>query len=89
MTTFREMSYVDAIIEGIAEEMRINPKIFHMSTEAPARLHSEFGFPRVRQTPIAESALTGMAIGAAGAGYRPTGLEICKRGTQKETDKYI
>ena len=71
MTTFREMSYVDAIIEGIAEEMRIDPKIFHMSTEAPARLHSEFGFPRVRQTPIAESALTGMAIGAAGAGYRP------------------
>ncbi len=66
-----EMTYNDAIISGIAEEMRLDPKIFHMSTEAPPPLAKEFGMPRVRQTPIAESALTGMAIGAAGAGYRP------------------
>lgn len=64
-------TYNAAIIDGIAEEMRLDPKIFHMSTEAPPPLDEEFGFPRVRQTPIAESALTGMAIGAAGAGYRP------------------
>jgi len=67
----RTLSYNDAIIEGIAEEMRADPKIFHMSTEAPPALAKEFGMPRVRQTPIAESALTGMAIGAAGSGYRP------------------
>jgi len=67
----RTLSYNAAIIEGIAEEMRADPKIFHMSTEAPPPLDKEFGFPRVRQTPIAESALTGMAIGAAGSGYRP------------------
>ncbi|MEQ9122013.1 MAG: transketolase C-terminal domain-containing protein [Alphaproteobacteria bacterium] len=67
----RTISYNAAIIEGIAEEMRTDPKIFHMSTEAPPPLAKEFGFPRVRQTPIAESALTGMAIGAAGSGYRP------------------
>jgi pyruvate/2-oxoglutarate/acetoin dehydrogenase E1 component len=71
MTEMKELSYVDAIIEGIAEEMVVDPKIFHMSTEAPRRLQEEFGFPRVRQTPIAESALTGMAIGAAAGGYRP------------------
>ena len=71
MTEMKELSYVDAIIEGIAEEMAVDPKIFHMSTEAPRRLQEEFGFPRVRQTPIAESALTGMAIGAAAGGYRP------------------
>ena len=65
------LTYNDAIIEGIAEEMRADPKVFHMSTEAPPPLDQEFGFPRVRQTQIAESALTGMAIGAAGGGYRP------------------
>lgn len=67
----KTLTYNDAIIEGIAEEMRLDPKIFHLSTEAPGPLAKEFGEPRVRQTPIAESALTGMSIGAAGAGYRP------------------
>lgn len=67
----RTLTYNAAIIEGIAEEMRIDPKVFHMSTEAPPPLEKEFGFPRVRQTQIAESALTGMAIGAAAGGYRP------------------
>ena len=66
-----EMTYTAAIIQGIAEEMRVDPKIFHMSTDAPGPLVKEFGDVRVKQTPITESALTGMAIGAAGAGYRP------------------
>lgn len=65
------MNYNAAILSGIAEEMRLDPKIFHMSTEAPGPLVNEFGKVRVKQTPITESALTGMAIGAAGAGYRP------------------
>lgn len=69
--TTKRLSYNAAIMEGIAEEMRVDPKIFHMSTEAPGPLRAEFGETRVRQTPIAESALTGMSIGAAGAGYRP------------------
>ena len=51
--------------------MRRDDKIFHLSTEAPPPLLKEFGDNRVRQTPITESALTGMAIGAAGSGYRP------------------
>ncbi len=51
--------------------MRRDDKIFHLSTEAPPPLLKEFGDTRVRQTPITESALTGMAIGAAGSGYRP------------------
>lgn len=51
--------------------MRRDDKIFHLSTEAPPPLLEEFGDNRVRQTPITESALTGMAIGAAGSGYRP------------------
>lgn len=67
----KRLTYNAAIIEAIAEEMRLDPKIFHMSTDAPGPLAKEFGDERVRETPIAESALTGMAIGAAGAGYRP------------------
>ena len=42
-----------------------------MSTDAPQPLVKEFGPIRVRATPIAEAALTGIAIGAAGSGYRP------------------
>jgi len=67
----RTISYLDAITEAIAEEMRRDEKIFHLSTDAPGALLKEFGPSRVRQTPITESALTGMAIGAAGPGYRP------------------
>lgn len=67
----RTISYGAAIMEALAEEMRRDPKTFHLSTDAPEPLLKEFGAARVRSTPIAESALTGMAIGAAGSGYRP------------------
>jgi pyruvate/2-oxoglutarate/acetoin dehydrogenase E1 component len=67
----RTISYGAAIMEAIAEEMRRDATIFHLSTDAPGPLREEFGDSRVRSTPIAESALTGMAIGAAGSGYRP------------------
>jgi pyruvate/2-oxoglutarate/acetoin dehydrogenase E1 component len=66
-----EVSYFQAGMDALAEEMRRDPKIFHMSTDAPYPLVDEFGESRVRATPIAESALTGMAIGAASSGYRP------------------
>jgi pyruvate/2-oxoglutarate/acetoin dehydrogenase E1 component len=66
-----EISYNRAAMEAIAEEMRLDPTIFHLSTDAPLGLMKEFGDQRVRATPIAESALTGMAIGAAGSGFRP------------------
>jgi pyruvate/2-oxoglutarate/acetoin dehydrogenase E1 component len=67
----REISYAAAGFEAIAEEMRRDKKIFHLSTDPPEELLEEFGESRIRATPIAESALTGMAIGAAGSGYRP------------------
>ncbi len=66
-----EVSFFQAGMDALAEEMRRDPKIFHMSTDAPYPLVDEFGESRVRATPIAESALTGMAIGAASSGYRP------------------
>src|SRR5208282_3651122 len=67
----RELTYNEAAVEAVAEEMRRDPKIFYMSTDAIPPLLKEFGAQRVRATPITEAAMTGMAIGAAGCGYRP------------------
>src|ERR1700736_2818550 len=67
----RELTYNEAAIEAIAEEMRRDAKIFYMSTDPIIPLLEEFGEKRIRVTPIAEAALTGMAIGAAGSGFRP------------------
>src|ERR1700760_1474496 len=67
----RELTYNEAALEAVAEEMRRDPKIFYMSTDAIPTLLKEFGAERVRATPITEAALTGMAIGAAGSGFRP------------------
>jgi pyruvate/2-oxoglutarate/acetoin dehydrogenase E1 component len=67
----RELTYNEAALEAIAEEMRRDPKIFYLSTDALPPLLKEFGNQRVRATPITEAALTGMGIGAAGCGFRP------------------
>src|SRR5215208_2459134 len=67
----RELTYNGAALEAVAEEMRRDPKVFYMSTDALPPLLKEFGEERVKATPIAESAMTGMAIGAAGSGMRP------------------
>jgi acetoin:2,6-dichlorophenolindophenol oxidoreductase subunit beta len=67
----RELTYNEAALEAIAEEMRRDPKIFYMSTDALPPLLKEFGPTRIKATPITEAALTGMGIGAAGSGFRP------------------
>jgi pyruvate dehydrogenase E1 component beta subunit len=67
----RRITYDQAGMEAIAEEMRREPRSFHLGTDAPPVLLKEFGPQRVRATPIAESALTGIAVGAAGSGFRP------------------
>jgi pyruvate/2-oxoglutarate/acetoin dehydrogenase E1 component len=67
----RELTYAQAGLEAVTEEMRRDPRTFYMSTDPAVALMKEFGDKRVRATPIAEGALTGIAIGAAGSGYRP------------------
>src|SRR5215469_634738 len=67
----RELTYNEAAVEAVAEEMRRDPRIFYMTTDAILPLLAEFGPERIRATPITEAALTGMAIGAAGCGFRP------------------
>src|SRR5215831_17784756 len=67
----RELTYNEAAVEAVAEEMRRDAKIFYMSTDALPALLNEFGPTRVKAMPIAEAAMTGMGIGAAGSGFRP------------------
>ena len=67
----RELTYAQAGVEAVAEEMRTDPRIFYMCTDPNMTLVKEFGEKRIKATPIAEAALTGIAIGAAGSGYRP------------------
>jgi acetoin:2,6-dichlorophenolindophenol oxidoreductase subunit beta len=67
----RELTYNQAALEAIAEEMRRDSKIFYMSTDPIGPLIKEFGPQRIKATPITEAALTGIGIGAAGCGFRP------------------
>ena len=67
----RKISYAQAGMEALIEEMSRDETTFHLATSAPAELVDKFGSQRVRATPIAEGAFTGIAVGAAGSGYRP------------------
>jgi pyruvate/2-oxoglutarate/acetoin dehydrogenase E1 component len=48
----RELTYNEAAVEAVAEEMRRDPKIFYMSTDPIGPLLKEFGAQRIRATPI-------------------------------------
>jgi len=76
----RELTYLEAIREALAEEMRRDPKVFVLGEDVgpyggafgvTQGLHEEFGELRVIDTPISESAIAGISIGAALRGYRP------------------
>ncbi len=75
-----QVQYVEASVEGIAEEMRRDPKIFYMGQGIGPRggnfmqtkgLCAEFGEERLRDTPISELGQVGLGVGAAMAGWRP------------------
>src|ERR1700741_2031163 len=76
----KEVSYLDAIREALAEEMRRDPKVFVLGEDvgpyggafgATQGLYEEFGEARCVDTPISESAIIGVSIGASLRGYRP------------------
>jgi pyruvate dehydrogenase E1 component beta subunit len=69
----REITYVEALVEAFREEMRRDPKVFHLcgALGPLGGLIPEFGAARVRVCPISEEAYVGAAIGAAGSGFRP------------------
>ncbi|EAF6220689.1 alpha-ketoacid dehydrogenase subunit beta [Listeria monocytogenes] len=74
------ISYIDAITMALKEEMECDDKVFILGEDvgkkggvfkATAGLYDEFGEDRVLDTPLAESAIAGVGIGAAMYGYRP------------------
>jgi 2-oxoisovalerate dehydrogenase E1 component beta subunit len=75
-----ELTYLEAIREALLEEMRRDPKVFVLGEDVgpyggafgvTQGLSDEFGETRVIDTPISESAIVGISIGAALRGYRP------------------
>src|SRR3979409_481441 len=76
----RELSYLEAIREALSEEMRRDPTVFVLGEDVgpdggafgvTQGLYEEFGEARVVDTPISESAIIGVSIGASLRGYRP------------------
>lgn len=70
----------DALNQAMREEMRRDPTVFLLGEEVghyqgaykvTQGLLAEFGDWRVRDTPIAEEAIAGIAVGSAFIGFRP------------------
>lgn len=79
-TSTRELTYVQAWSEAIAECMRDDPNVFVAGEDVGAYggvfgsfkgLQAEFGEERVVDTPISEQAIVGLGVGASVAGLRP------------------
>src|SRR5437588_11156971 len=75
-----EMTYLQAISDGLREEMRADESVFCLGEDIGAfggafkvtdGFIEEFGPHRVWDTPLAESAIIGTAVGAAIEGMRP------------------
>ena len=77
----RKVTHREAIREALREEMRRDPSVFLLGEDigrywggafkVTDGLAEEFGDERVRDTPISESAVIGVAVGAAITGMRP------------------
>jgi pyruvate dehydrogenase E1 component beta subunit len=76
----RELSYAEALYEAVEQEMARDPSVFVFGLGVDdvkgmygttKDLQKKFGPSRNFDTPLSEDAMTGVAIGAALAGYRP------------------
>ncbi|MHA6251026.1 alpha-ketoacid dehydrogenase subunit beta [Oceanobacillus sp. CAU 1775] len=74
------MSYIQAVTTALREEMQRDEKVFILGEDVGKKggvfratdgLYDEFGADRVLDTPLAESAIAGVGIGAAMYGLRP------------------
>ena len=74
------LTVVEAVRQALAEELRRDPAVFVMGEDIGVRggvflatqgLLEEFGEERVIDTPLAESSIAGIAMGAAMQGMRP------------------
>lgn len=73
-------SYIEAVTTALYEEMKRDEKVFILGEDvgkkggvfkATIGLYEEFGENRVIDTPLAESAIVGVGVGAAMYGHRP------------------
>jgi pyruvate/2-oxoglutarate/acetoin dehydrogenase E1 component len=76
----REITYAEALKEGLCEEMRRDKTVFILGQDVrlvggfsgvSKEMVKEFGEARIKDTPISETAIVGAAIGSAIAGMRP------------------
>ena len=75
----RELRTIDAIREALRDELVADPAVVILGEDvrvggpfgATKGLVDEFGSERIRDTPISEAAVMGLAIGAAATGLRP------------------
>ncbi|GAF22684.1 LOW QUALITY PROTEIN: branched-chain alpha-keto acid dehydrogenase, E1 component, beta subunit [Bacillus sp. JCM 19047] len=74
------LSYIEAVTKALHEEMERDQRVFVLGEDvgkrggvfrATAGLYEQFGEERVIDTPLAESAIAGVGIGAAMYGMRP------------------
>ncbi|MGP7818068.1 alpha-ketoacid dehydrogenase subunit beta [Niallia sp. 01092] len=74
------ISYIEAVTQALKEEMERDEKVFILGEDVGIRggvyratngLYEQFGEQRVIDTPLAESAIAGVGIGAAIYGMRP------------------
>ena len=79
-TATREITYMQATLEGLAEEMARDPSIFVLGEgigirggnfKTTAGLYDLYGPVRLRDTPICERGFVGLGCGAAMTGTRP------------------
>ena len=76
----REVAFVEAIREVQSEVLEADDRVFVLGQEigsyggvfrATQGLSAQFGEHRIRDTPIAEQSMVGLAVGAAAMGMRP------------------
>jgi pyruvate/2-oxoglutarate/acetoin dehydrogenase E1 component len=76
----RELTMSRAMVEAIGHEMRENDEVFYMGEDvadyggifdSTQGLLDEFGYDRIMDVPISETAYLGAAVGAAQEGMRP------------------
>ena len=80
MNAMREITFAQATLEAMEEEMARDERVFVMGEDIARQggifgqfkgLPQKFGTDRVRDTPISETAIVGAGVGAALGGMRP------------------
>lgn len=79
----KALTLVQAVTDALRTEMKLDPKVVVYGEDvgyeggvfrATLNLQKEFGKERCFDTPLAESAIVGTALGMAIAGLKPTTL---------------